>query len=101
MNLFPRCGRGLALLAALGCVLPTRVFAAGSGSEEAIVFVADSRYYSGFLAWFTNLYNESLAYFTLMTVVLVPLFALTLSTILSFFLSRTGIDLKSKSVGGH
>lgn len=101
MNLFPRCGRGLALLAALGCLLPARVLAAGGGSAEAIVFVADSRRYSGFLAWFTNLYNENLAYFTLMTVVLIPVLALLLSAVMSFFLARTGIDLKSKAVGGH
>ncbi len=82
-------------------VLPAQVLAAGGGGGEAIVFVADSRRYTGWESWFTNLYNESLAQFTLLTVICVPLLALLLSTIMTFFLSKTGIDLKSRAVGGH
>ncbi len=79
--------------------LPAGLRAAGGGGE-ALVFVADSRRYTGWQAWFTNLYNESLAQFTLLTIVVVPLLALTLSSLMGFFLSRTGIDLKSRSTGG-
>lgn len=80
----------------------SHAFAAGGGGGETIVFVADSRQYTGLLAWFANLYNESLAYFTLLTVVLIPVMALTLSTIMGFLLSRTGIDLRSRpSAAGH
>ena len=82
-------------------LLPAQVFAAGGGGGEAVVFVADSRRYSGWQAFFTNLYNESLALFTLMTVVSVPIIALLLSSVMGYLLSKTGIDLKSKAVGGH
>jgi hypothetical protein len=88
-------------LVALVLALPTQVLAAGGGGGEAIVFVADSRRYTGWQAWFTSLYNESLAQFTLLTVICVPLLALILSTVMGFFLSKTGIDLKSRAVGGH
>ena len=82
-------------------VIPSQIFAAGGGGGEAIVFVADSRRHSGLLAWFSNLYNESLVLFTLLTVVTIPLLAVTLSFFLGSLLAKTGIDLKSKAVGGH
>ena len=101
MKVLPRSGWMLARSAVLLCLwAPVRALAAGA-TGEAIVFVADSRRYSGLMAWFTNLYNESLAQFTLLTVILVPMLALVLSTIMGFLLSRTGIDLKSKAVAGH
>ncbi len=85
--------------AALLLLLPVNL-AAAAGGGEPIVFVADSRRYTGWQAWFTNLYNESLALFTLLTIVVVPLLALVLSGFMSFFLSRTGIDLGSRPAGG-
>lgn len=93
---------GLARVARLAVLLiPARLLAAGGGGGETIVFVADSRRYSGWLAWFTNLYNESLAQFTLLTIIVVPLLALILSSVMGFLLSKTGIDLKSRAVAGH
>jgi len=101
MRLLPNSGRALPWSAILFCLwAPVRALAAGA-TGEAIVFVADSRRYSGLMAWFTNLYNESLAQFTLLTVVSVPVLALVLSTVMGFLLSRTGIDLKSRAVAGH
>ena len=81
--------------------LPSIAAAAGGGGGEALVFVADSRRYTGWQAWFTNLYNESLFQFTLLTVITIPLLALALGTILNLLLSKTGIDLTSRAVGGH
>jgi hypothetical protein len=92
-----RLSRGVATLILL---LPAHLSAAGGGGA-AIIFVADSRRYSGWQGWFTSLYNESLAQFTLLTVICIPLLALLLSTIMSFLLARTGIDLNSRAVGGH
>ncbi len=92
-----RLSRGVATLFLL---LPAYLFAAGGGGA-AIIFVADSRRFSGWQGWFTMLYNESLAQFTLLTIICIPLLALLLSTIMSFLLARTGIDLKSRAVGGH
>lgn len=101
MRFLTKSSKVLARTAIFLCLwAPVRVFAAGA-TGESIVFVADSRRYSGPMAWFTNLYNESLAQFALLTVVLVPVLALVLSTIMGFLLSRTGIDLKSRAVAGH
>ena len=91
--------RGLAIFCLF--VIPTHILAAGGGGGEAIVFVADSRRHTGVLAWFSNLYNESLALFALLTVVTIPLLAVMLSLVMGSLLARTGIDLKSKAVGGH
>jgi len=87
-------------LAVAALTLPVRAMAAGGGGE-AIVFVADSRRYDGWQAFFTNLYNESLVQFTILTVITVPVFALLLSTLMGFLLSKTGIDLNSNAAGGH
>ena len=81
-------------------VLPGQALAAGGGGE-AIVFVADSRRYSGWQAWFTNLYNESHLYFTLVTIITIPVLALILGSITSFIMARTGINLKSRVVAEH
>ena len=78
-----------------------RALAVGGGGGERIVFVADSRSYTGMMAWFTNLYNESLASFTLLTIISVPVLAVVLSVLLGMVLARTGIDLTSRSAAGH
>ncbi len=83
-------------------LLLSRAFALGAASDEApIVFVADSRGLTGWRAWYTNIYNESLLYFTLLTVILIPVLALILGSIANFFLSRTGINLKSRVLAEH
>jgi hypothetical protein len=83
----------------LGCV-PAVAFAASS-EESAIVFVADSRGLTGWRAWCTNLYNESLFHFALLTVILIPVVALVLGSITNFFLVRSGINLKSRALAEH
>ena len=81
-------------------VLPSHILAAGGGGE-AIIFVADSRKYTGWEAWFTNLYNEDLAWFTVVTLITIPTVALTFGSLMSFIMSRTGINLKSRVVAEH
>jgi len=81
-------------------LLPGVVSAAGEGGE-AIVFVADSRSLSGVAAWFTNLYNESPFYFTLLTVFIVPTMGLILGKLTGSVMARSGIDLKSRVLAEH
>ncbi len=89
---------GLATLALM--FLPA--LASGASSEESpIVFVADSRGLTGWRAWCTNLYNENLFYFALLTVITIPVLAFILGSITNFFLSRSGIDLKSRVLAEH
>lgn len=82
-------------------VLPGQVLAGGDGASGTIVLVADSRAYSGWRAWFTNLYNESHLYFTLVTIVTIPLLALILGSVMGFVMGRLGIDLKSRVMAEH
>jgi hypothetical protein len=88
---------GLAALAALA----DKLFAAGAGPGGAIVIVADTRSYSGWQAWWGNLYNDSLFCFTLVTITIIPVTGLVLSQLTSLVMARVGIDLKSRVLAEH
>ena len=54
----------------------------GGGPKAApLVIVADTRKFTGWEAWWTNLYNESHLYFTLLTVVIIPIVGVIFGTI--------------------
>ena len=74
---------------------------AASAENDAIVIVADSRRFTGWKAWWTNLYNDSHLYFALMTIVIVPLVGAILGTITSAILARVGINLRSRELAEH
>jgi len=86
--------------AALLSLWPVVARAAG-GKAEAMVFVADSRALSGWEAWWANLYNENLAYFTLATVLIVPTLGMILGLLTDFLMTRIGINLKSRKFVDH
>ena len=91
---------GIALLAV--ALMPAAALAAGGGKPEgAMVFVADSRRFTGWRAWCTNLYNESLFEFTLLTIIAIPVTAVVLGTVTSYLLGKTGINLKNRAVAEH
>ena len=75
-------------------------FAAGGGGAP-IVIVADSRKLTGIMGWWANLYNESHVYFTLLTVVLIPLVGVIFGVLADFVMSHIGIDLKSRELAEH
>lgn len=74
---------------------------AAAGKAEPIVFVADSRRYHGWQAWFTNLYNDSLLMFTVLTVVTIPVVGVILGLLTDFLMARIGINLRSRTVAEH
>jgi len=78
--------------------LPVR---AAGGGGEMIVLVADSRRYSGWKAWWTNLYNESHLWFALVTVMVIPVLGLIMGKLTEFVLARIGINLKSRVLAEH
>ena len=89
--------RGLnRLIAWLVWIAPALSLAA-AGSAERIVFVADSRRFTGWRAWCTNLYNENLAWFTLLTITVISVLAVTLGFLASLLLARVGINLRSRA----
>lgn len=81
-------------------LIPTQLLAA-AGKAEAIVIVADSRSFTGWKAWWTNLYNESHFLFALATIVIIPTLGVILGTLTSLLLSRIGIDLRSRELAEH
>jgi hypothetical protein len=74
---------------------------AAGGGGEPIVMVADSRKLTGLMAWWANLYNESHLYFTLLTIVLIPLIGVIFGVVADFIMHFVGIDLKSRDLAEH
>jgi hypothetical protein len=74
---------------------------AADGGGERMILVADSRRFTGWRAWWTNLYNESHLYFALLTIVIIPALALLMGTLTELVLSRIGINLKSRVLAEH
>jgi len=89
---------GLGIMAAL--LLPEIVAAAGPKAAP-LVIVADTRKFTGWEAWWTNLYNESHLYFALLTVAIIPVVGLIFGVLADIIMSRIGIDLKSRELAEH
>ncbi len=86
-------------LAAFG--LSTQVALAAGGGGEPIVIVADSRKLSGIMAWWANLYNESHFYFTLLTVIIIPVIGVIFGLLADLVMHLVGIDLSSRDLAEH
>jgi hypothetical protein len=81
-------------------LLPEMAAAAGPKAAP-LAIVADTRKFTGWEAWWTNLYNESHFYFTLVTVVTIPVVGLIFGVLADIIMSRIGIDLKSRELAEH
>jgi hypothetical protein len=92
--------RRLALIMTTIWLTAQTALAAGGGGEP-IVMVADSRKLTGLMAWWANLYNESHLYFTLLTIVLIPLIGVIFGVVADFIMHFIGIDLKSRDLAEH
>lgn len=88
------------LMVMAGLLLPELVLAAGPKAAPLVV-VADTRKFTGWEAWWTNLYNESHLYFALLTVVLIPIIGLLFGVLADIIMSHIGIDLKSRDLAEH
>jgi hypothetical protein len=89
---------GLGVIATL--LLPEIVAAAGPKAAP-LVIVADTRKFSGWEAWWTNLYNESHLYFALLTVVIIPVVGLIFGVLADLIMGHIGLDLKSRELAEH
>lgn len=84
----------------LSLLFPAMVLAAGEKASK-LVIVADTRNLTGWEAWWANLYNESHVYFTIVTVVSIPVIGLILGLLADFMMKRIGIDLTSRELSEH
>ena len=76
-------------------------FAAGGGGVAPIVIVADSRKLTGLMAWWANLYNESHVYFTIATIIIIPIVGMIFGLLADWVMHFVGIDLKSRELAEH
>jgi hypothetical protein len=90
----------LGLIGLISLLVPEVVLAAGEKAAP-LVIVADTRKLTGWEAYWANLYNESHFYFTLVTVIAIPVIGLLFGVIADFIMSRIGIDLKSRELAEH
>ena len=81
--------------------LTTQSALAAGGGGAPIVMVADTRKLSGIMAWWANLYNESHVYFTLLTIILIPLIGVIFGILADIVMHFVGIDLKSRELAEH
>lgn len=81
-------------------LLPEAVFAGGE-KASAVVIVSDTRSLTGILKWWGDLYNESHLYFSLLTIILIPLIGLLFGVIADIVMHTIGIDLESRDLAEH
>lgn len=93
-----RLSRLMSLLALL--LAPAILYAAESPADTTVI-VADSRKFLGWQAWWANLYNESLFWFAVITIVILPTVALLLGRLTSALMAGLGINLKSRELAEH
>lgn len=74
---------------------------AAAPKSDAMVIVADSRKFSGWKAWWANLYNESHVLFAVITIIVIPVTALLLGKLTGSLVARLGINLKSRDLVEH
>ena len=89
---------GLVTLAIL--LLPELVAAAGPAAAP-LVIVADTRKFTGWEAWWTNLYNGSHLAFALLTIAIIPLVGLCFGLLADVVMNWIGLDLKSRELAEH
>ncbi len=89
---------GMALF--LTVMLPELALAAAEKAAP-LVLVADTRKLTGLMRWWADLYNESHVWFTVLTVVLIPIIGLCFGVIADIVMSHIGIDLKSRDLAEH
>jgi hypothetical protein len=93
--------RILGLTGLIGLLLPSVALAAGGGPVAPLVIVADTRKLSGIQLFWASLYNESHLYFTILTIVLIPLIGLAFGFLADLIMGHIGIDLKSRELAEH
>jgi hypothetical protein len=88
-------------MTAIAFFLTTQTALAAGGGGEPIVIVADSRKLTGIMSWWANLYNESHVYFTLLTIILIPLIGVIFGLLADLVMHLIGIDLSSRDLAEH
>jgi len=83
------------------CVLMPQSVLAAAEKASMVVIVSDTRGVTGILRFWGQLYNESHLYFSLLTIVLIPLVGLLFGTLADFVMKGIGIDLEHRELSEH
>jgi hypothetical protein len=89
---------GFGLMAVL--LMPGLALASGEKVANLVV-VADTRKVGSWMAWWTNLYNESHLAFALLTVIIIPIVGLIFGVLADLIMGHIGLDLKSRELAEH
>jgi hypothetical protein len=90
----------ITLLGMLTLLLPEWLLAAAEKAAPMVI-VADTRKLTGWEAWWANLYNESHLYFTIVTVISIPVIGLIFGILADLVMKNIGIDLSSRELAEH
>jgi hypothetical protein len=88
-------------LGALAWLMLSGLAAAAGPAAAPLVIVADTRKFTGWEAWWTNLYNESHLLFALLTVVIIPVVGLIFGLLADVVMNWIGLDLKHRELAEH
>ena len=77
------------------------IASAAGPAAAPLVIVADTRKFTGWEAWWTNLYNESHILFALLTVAIIPIVGLCFGLLADVIMNWIGIDLKHRELAEH
>lgn len=90
-------------LALLGFVLllPVSALAAGGPSGPNVVIVADTRRLDGIMLWWAQMYNDSHLYFTILTIIIIPVTGCVFGLLADVVMNHIGIDLKNRDLAEH
>ena len=88
------------MLTSVLLLAPSMALAAGGGGAP-IVIVADTRQLSGIMLWWAQLYNESHLYFTILTVIIIPITGCIFGLLADVVMNHIGIDLKHRELAEH
>ncbi|MDD2967781.1 MAG: hypothetical protein PHN64_09955 [Desulfovibrionaceae bacterium] len=91
---FLRSSLTSALFVAL-VTLPEMAHAAAKAAAN-VVIVADTRRLDGIMLWWAQMYNDSHAYFTILTIAIIPLIGVVFGLLADLVMNHIGIDLKHR-----
>ena len=77
------------------------IASAAGPAAAPLVIVADTRKFTGWEAWWTNLYNESHILFALLTIIIIPVVGLIFGLIADVVMNWIGLDLKHRELSEH
>lgn len=92
------CITGFALMFLL--MAPSLAMAAKKAAAN-VVIVADTRRLDGILLWWAQMYYDSHAYFTILTIIIIPITGCVFGMLADLVMSHIGIDLKHRELAEH